>query len=102
MMNPYEVLGISPNANDEAVRKAYLMLVRKFPPDASPDEFKIISNAYELVKDEKARLNYYLFNQEVPADSPFQTFVQYIMRFGERKPPNFDQMKEFLRKCAKN
>jgi len=101
MMNPYEVLGISRNANDETVRKAYLELVRKFPPDASPDEFKSISHAYGLVKDERARLNYYLFNKEVPADSPFQAFVQHVMRFEERKPLSFDNMKEFLKKCAK-
>ncbi|MEI7672352.1 MAG: J domain-containing protein, partial [Deltaproteobacteria bacterium] len=31
-MDPYEVLGVSPQADDDTIRKAYLELVRRFSP----------------------------------------------------------------------
>ena len=33
MRDPYTVLGVSPSATDEAVKKAYRELARKYHPD---------------------------------------------------------------------
>jgi len=100
-MDPYEILGVAPDADDETVRKAYLDLVRKFSPDLDPEAFKRISAAYEALKDEKSRLSHYLFDQETPGDTPFHAFLRHMSTGGKRKPLNHDQFKEFLRKCAK-
>lgn len=100
-MDPYEVLGISPQANDDTVRKTYLELVRRFSPDADPEGFKRISRAYELVKTEKLRMEHYLFNLDVDGDTPFQVFMRHERLVEKRKPMEFEQMKAFLRKCAK-
>ena len=101
-MDPYEILGLSPDADDKAVRRAYLELVRRFSPDADPEAFKLISGAYEQVKNEQLRLKHYLFNRETSGDSPFQAFLRHVSCCEKPKPMNFDQMKEFLRKCAKS
>lgn len=100
-MDPYEVLGVSPQADDETIRKAYLELVRRFSPDSDPEAFKRISQAYELVKNEKLRLEHYLFSRDAPGDTPFQAFLQHSRVCEKRKPLTFEQMKAYLRKCTK-
>lgn len=61
-MDPYEVLGISHNATDQEVKKAYRALSRKYHPDANVDKpdakmyeekFKQIQQAYQTIMDER-------------------------------------------------
>lgn len=61
-MDPYEVLGISRNATDQEVKKAYRALSRKYHPDANVDKpnaemyeekFKQIQQAYQTIMDER-------------------------------------------------
>ncbi|OPY61041.1 MAG: Chaperone protein DnaJ [Syntrophorhabdaceae bacterium PtaU1.Bin034] len=100
-MGPYEILGVPPGADDDAIRKAYLALVRQCPPDRDPEGFKRISKAYEQLKDEKARLRYCLFDVETPGESPIQAFLNHLAACEERKPMDFTTLKEFLRTCMK-
>ena len=65
MIDPYSILGISRDASDEEVKKAYRKLSRKYHPDANIDnpnkeqaeeKFKQVQQAYE--QDRKStRLN---------------------------------------------
>ena len=63
MKNPYEVLGISPSATNEEVKKAYRELAKKYHPDNyanSPDaasaeeRMKEINEAYDTILRERA------------------------------------------------
>jgi len=64
MMNPYEVLGISIDADDTAIADAYLLRIWQYPPKRCPEKFKEINEAYEKIKNRKSRLEYYLCNRE--------------------------------------
>lgn len=59
MSDPYKVLGIDRNASDDEVKKAYRNLARKYHPDRNPgnqaaeDMFKVVTEAYEQIMDER-------------------------------------------------
>ncbi len=65
-MNPYEVLGVSPNADDETVKKAYKELVKKYHPDKyvnnpladlAAEKMKEINQAYDMIMNKKTSSN---------------------------------------------
>ncbi len=57
--DPYKVLGISPNASDEEIKRAYRALAKKYHPDRNPGDAEAarkmqqINAAYEQIKDPK-------------------------------------------------
>src|ERR1700682_1616252 len=61
MSDPYSVLGLPPDSNDEAIRHRYLELVKQFSPEHHPDKFAAIRGAYESLRDLETRLRYRLF-----------------------------------------
>lgn len=99
-MNPYVILGLSQTADDEDIRKAYLDLVRRYPPETSPDRFEKISEAYQILKDEQSRLRYFLFNEDPGMASPFEALFLEFPDSRARSPMDFEDMKTYLRKCA--
>src|SRR5215211_7165000 len=63
VVDPYTVLGVEPDADDEAIRRRYLELVREFPPERHPERFAAVRGAYERLKDLDARVRHRLFEQ---------------------------------------
>ncbi len=64
----YDILGVSRNATDEQIKKAYRELVRKYHPDVSKDpnateKFKEIQEAYQVLSDPKKRAAYDQFGK---------------------------------------
>ena len=64
MYDPYGVLGVSSNATDEEIKKAYRALSRKYHPDANvnnpnkaqaEERFKEIQQAYQQIMDQRER-----------------------------------------------
>ena len=62
MSDPYSILGISRNATDEEIKKAYRKLSRKYHPDANinnpnkeqaEEKFKEVQQAYEQIMKER-------------------------------------------------
>ena len=68
MPDPYSVLGVPRNADQDAIRKAYKKLARKWHPDVNKaegaeDRFKEVNAAYEVLGDEQKRQNYDRFGE---------------------------------------
>jgi curved DNA-binding protein CbpA len=61
MIDPYHVLGLPAGADDAAIRRRYLELVRRHPPEQAPERFAAVRAAYERLRDRDARLRHRLF-----------------------------------------
>lgn len=77
MDNPYQVLEVAATADDAAIKKAYLQMVRENPPEREQEKFQRIHEAYEQIKNKKRRLAYELFTLPNADFDAFldQTFV---------------------------
>ena len=61
--DPYSVLGLTPDASDEEVKRAYRALAKKYHPDMNPGDqhaaemMNRINAAYDEIKDPQPRVN---------------------------------------------
>ena len=61
----YAILGVARNADEDAIRKTYRKLARRYHPDVNPgdkaaeDRFKEISRAYDVLSDPAKRRKYW-------------------------------------------
>lgn len=66
----YQTLGVSKDANQKEIKKAYRKLARKHHPDVNPEDkqaeerFKNINEAYEVLSDPEKRLKYDRFGSQ--------------------------------------
>jgi curved DNA-binding protein CbpA len=64
--DPYAVLGLPRRATTREVKRTYFDLVRQFPPETHPDEFKQVRGAYEKLRTEEAKADTDLFLFQPP------------------------------------
>jgi len=74
--NYYEILGISPEADQEAIKKGFRRMARKTHPDTNGGDdraFKLVKKAYETLSDPHQRDIYDLRNGFKPSPPPRET-----------------------------
>ena len=86
--NPYEVLGVSPNASNDEVKKAYRDLSRKYHPDSyidnplanlAEEKFKEVQQAYEqIMKQRQGGYSYSSGTNSSQDEVELQTVRNYI------------------------
>ena len=80
--DPFQILGISPDSSEGAVRARYLELVKQFPPERDPDKFREIRAAFEASKDPLAVAR----NLLIPPDETFPEWTD-VLKEQQRNPP---------------
>lgn len=82
-MNPYKVLGVSENATQEEIRRAYLQLVKKYHPDKYVDnplkdlaneKLKEVNQAYDMLTKKQGAGSGYSSQQGSYSDSYRTTY----------------------------
>ena len=61
MADPHAILGVSPDVGEDVLRKRYLELVRRHPPEKCPQQFAEIRAAYEQLCDPVEQLKRQVF-----------------------------------------
>eukprot|EP00996_Jenningsia_fusiforme_P000839 NODE_1762_length_1413_cov_40.924487_g1591_i0.p1 GENE.NODE_1762_length_1413_cov_40.924487_g1591_i0~~NODE_1762_length_1413_cov_40.924487_g1591_i0.p1 ORF type:complete len:389 (-),score=116.72 NODE_1762_length_1413_cov_40.924487_g1591_i0:245-1339(-) len=88
MADYYEVLGVTKEATEGEIKKAYYKLALKWHPDKNPDDpaaddmFKQISQAYEVLSDAEKREKYDKYGPEGLDDAAMDPAVIFRMLFG--------------------
>lgn len=59
--NAYAILNVRKDANEEEIKRAYIQLVKKFDPEQHVEQFMVIKDAYERLRDPKRRAQEDLF-----------------------------------------
>src|ERR1044071_1307451 len=82
----YEILGVSPDADEKTIKQAYRKLARQHHPDVNPgnkeaeEKFKTINEAYQVLSSEEQRKKY----------DELRTQYQQWQRTGARQQQDFN------------
>ncbi len=96
MNDPYKVLGVSPNASDDEIKKAYRALTKKYHPDKYRDsdladlateKMKEINAAYEEIQQMRAKGG----SDRNTANDPYSAH-----QYGSTGSPQYDQIRHML------
>ena len=92
--DPYKVLGVSPNASDEEIKKAYRTLAKKYHPDMNPGDKEAerkmneINAAYDQIKNPQ---------QSNGGFGGFGSYTSYGSGFGGRSYADSDEESTAMR-----
>lgn len=87
MKNYFEILGVSENASDDEIKKAYRKMSKQYHPDVNPEggeKFKEIAEAYDVLSNPDKKNNYLNSLNNPFAGSQFEEFFKDMFQNGGR------------------
>lgn len=93
MKDPFALLGVDEEADDDVVRTAYLRQVRTCPPDRDPERFQEIHQAYESIENIRSRLSVRLFHAPRP---DLLALMAPVLQDGSSIPPDAQSIRALL------
>ncbi len=94
MKTPFEILETPEDSDDKSIKKAYLQMVKRYPPERFPAEFQRVRVAYERVKTLKDRLRFAVFNTTLPE---VEELILDIRASRQGKRPDIEMLRKLLR-----
>lgn len=94
MSDPYLILGLARDADDETVHAAYLRAVKACPPERDPQRFEVLRAAYEALRTRRERLAHDLFDVTPPTLSDV---LDKAAPVGEPRRPGREVVNALLR-----
>ncbi len=111
MYDPYAVLGLSRNATDEQIKKAYRSLSRKYHPDANvnnphkeqaEEKFKEIQQAYQQIMYEKEHGASGSYGNSAYGRPGGGTYGDFFGGFGQAKRTQEQDSESTYKRAAEN
>jgi curved DNA-binding protein CbpA len=87
MQTPFEILEVAEDADDDAIKKAYLKKVKDYPPERDKEAFQRIRTAFETIQTDKQRRQYRLFHVGQPN---FDALLRQALKPGAVQRPEAD------------
>lgn len=66
MRDPYRILQVSRDADDESIRAAFLQAIKKYPPDRHPQQYERLRAAHAQIDTLRNRLSFELLDHDLP------------------------------------
>ena len=86
-MDPYQILGISPDAKNDEIKKAYRRLVKQYHPDKNSSaeassRVQLINAAYEILSDPLKRAQYHqpAYADVIEEEDPIEAYKREFKR----------------------
>jgi curved DNA-binding protein CbpA len=96
MSDPYAVLGLPADSDDDTIRRRYLELVRQFSPEQHPEKFAAVRQAYESLRDLNTRLRYRLF--EASKNESVEALIEELTCRSTRRRLSLETLLSVLKK----
>ena len=102
MINYYQILGLSPQATESEIRRAYRKLARKNHPDVNQNDknaedlFKKINEAYQILSDSNTRSKYDRYGDNWKSAERYQETYRSPQHAAGQWPFNLNDLSSFF------